>query len=87
MRRRPEAPAPADPRVQGRTTLFSWGTRDRVRTSLKYNNWAVPILFAAAGTILGLGLPYLDRSAEISVGLEWDPGAATAALFLCEQTS
>jgi uncharacterized membrane protein len=66
--------------VQGRRTLFSWGTRDRVRTSLKYNNWAVPILFATSGTILGLGLPYLDRSAEISVGLEWDPGAATTAL-------
>jgi uncharacterized membrane protein len=72
--------AAAGPGVPKRSALFSWGARDRLRTLVKYNSWAIPVLFATAGTILGLGLPYLDRSTEISIGLDWDPGAATAAL-------
>ena len=59
---------------------FTWRRRDRLRRHINYNLWAVPVLFAVAGMALGVLLPALDRSTEISFGLDWDPGAAQVAL-------
>ncbi len=76
----PEARVSAGSEVPGRRALFSWGRRNRLRAALKYNSWVLSIIFAAAGAILGYALPFLDRSTGISIGLEWDPSAAAAAL-------
>ncbi len=59
---------------------FTWRRRDRLRRHISYNLWAIPILSAVAGMALGILLPELDRSTEVSFGLDWDPGAAAAAL-------
>ena len=72
-----ERPGPGPP---AGGSLVSWGTRNRLRAYLTYNAWVLAFIFAAAGAILGVALPFLDRSTEINIGLDWDPAAATAAL-------